>query len=352
MTDVVVVGAGIVGSSVAYHLARQGSSVTLIDQGSSPAAGVTGGSFAWIGGSGREWPGGAEDLRESVLPDYRRLEAELPGVTVRWTGSVTWTAASDQPGNAPRLGPGQHWIGRSEIAALEPHLHAPPVRAVHTPTDGAVDPVAVTEALVHAARARGARVLLGTAVTALKTAGGRVAGVTSSAGFHPASTVVLAAGTRVPALCEPLGVSLPVAASPAFLMHVSAPPGLVKTIVANPDFEARELREGHLLVPAPHRGDWTAQALEQRAQHTLRRLRTVFHASGPCRLLGYRARMRPMPANGPMLGRPAPQSSVYVAVTHSAVALAPTVGRLVADELVTGTPADELRRCRPRRHSR
>ncbi|MBA2950567.1 FAD-dependent oxidoreductase [Streptomyces himalayensis] len=51
MSAVVVVGAGIVGASVAYHLARRGVSVTLIDGGASPATGVTGDSFAWIGGS-------------------------------------------------------------------------------------------------------------------------------------------------------------------------------------------------------------------------------------------------------------------------------------------------------------
>ena len=48
MSTVVVVGAGIVGSSVAYHLAREGVSVTLIDRAPSPAAGVTRDSFAWI----------------------------------------------------------------------------------------------------------------------------------------------------------------------------------------------------------------------------------------------------------------------------------------------------------------
>ena len=65
-----VVGAGIVGASVAYHLARRGVPVTLLDQAAAPAAGVTGDSFAWIGEAGGEWPGGAEDLRMDVLADY------------------------------------------------------------------------------------------------------------------------------------------------------------------------------------------------------------------------------------------------------------------------------------------
>jgi len=49
--DLVVVGAGIVGASVAYHAARAGAVVTLVDAGR-PGAGVTADSFAWIGASG------------------------------------------------------------------------------------------------------------------------------------------------------------------------------------------------------------------------------------------------------------------------------------------------------------
>ncbi|MFC9501375.1 hypothetical protein [Streptomyces sp. NPDC056982] len=57
-----------------------------------------------------------------------------------------------------------------------------------------------------------------------------------------------------------------------------------------------------------------------------------------------------MPAHGPVIGYATNDRSVYVAVMHSAITLAPTVGRLIADELVTGRPAPELQRCRPRTH--
>ncbi|MFF1692244.1 FAD-dependent oxidoreductase [Streptomyces sp. NPDC058257] len=132
MSAVVVVGAGIVGSSVAYHLARRGIPVTLLEQGPAPAAGVTGDSFAWIRGAGGHWPGGAQDLREHVRADYQRLENELPHVTVRRTGSLSW---ADTPTQYSRPGPGQFRIGRRDIQALEPHLRHPPDHAIHTPSD-------------------------------------------------------------------------------------------------------------------------------------------------------------------------------------------------------------------------
>jgi len=348
MSAVVVVGAGIVGSSVTYHLARRGVPVTLLEQGPAPATGVTGNSFAWIGGAGGDWPGGARDLREHVLADYRRLEDELPQVTVRRTGSLSW---ADVPDGDSRPGPGQFRVGRSDIAALEPNLRHPPDQAVHTPSDAGVDPTALTRALVEAAVAHGATVRYDTAVTSLPMTKGHVDGVLASTGLHATDTVVLTAGTAVPRLCERLPVDLAMAAfpAPATLARVTAPPGLVRTIVASPDFEVREVRDGSLLLVVPQ-AEATAGKPGQAAHNALQHLRTAFRGSDECRLLGHRTSSRPMPAQGPLIGYATHDRSVYVAVMHSAVTLAPTVGRLIADELVTGRPAPELRRCRPRVH--
>jgi glycine/D-amino acid oxidase-like deaminating enzyme len=329
---VTVIGAGIVGASVAYHLARLGVPVTLIDRAAAPATGVTRDSFAWIGDSDGDWPGGADDLRGYALADYRRLEAEVPGVTVRWTGSLTWSSGAV-------AGRGQTWVGRDEIAALEPRLakvrdravgdralgdRAVVDRAVHSPRDGAVDPVGVTEALVEAARGLGARVVMDAGPVDLTK-----------------PTVVLAAGVGTAALADRLGVRLPLTGSPAMLLRVATEPGLIRGIVVTPDFEARELRPGHLLMTAPRPG---GAAL---AEATVAALRETFPSDTPSELLGWAIGERPMPANGPIIGFLTPDRSAYVAVTHSAVNLAPTIGRLVAEELTTGRPVDELRRCRP-----
>ncbi|HEV2635092.1 MAG TPA: FAD-dependent oxidoreductase [Actinocrinis sp.] len=367
--SIVIIGAGIVGASVAYHVARLGLPVTLIDQASSVAAGVTGGSFAWIGATaGGGWPGGSDDLRGEVLADWRRLEAEVPGVAVRWTGSLI-PIEDDAAGGSGQglqmeeaggdLEAGQHLIGRGEIAALEPNLRVLPERAVSIPSDGGVDPTEVTEALVAAARRLGARVVLGAGAASLKTVDdGRVVGVESSARFHPATTVVLAAGTGIPALCAPLGVEVVVDASPAFRMSAAAPAGLVRTIFVGSDFEVREVRDEVLLVTAPlsEERDGAAElaesaeraesaALEQLAGETTDRVRSTFGEKS-IRLLEYQVGWRPVPPGGPVIGYLTPDKSVYVAVMNSAVTLAPTIGRLIADELVTGRIAPELARCR------
>ena len=321
---VIVVGAGIVGASVAYHAARAGAAVTLVD-GGRPGSGVTADSFAWV----REGP--AAGLRATASAEYRRLEAELPGLPVRWTGSLSWT----REGGAPDAGPGQQIVDSATVSTLEPRLRQPPAWAVWAPGDGAVDPVGVTGWLI--AGAPGARVHLDTPVTALRRdPAGRIAGVETPGGAISGATVVLAAGVATPALCAPLGVRVPVEPSPSRLVELRAPAGLVRTVLNTEDFDLRQVAPDRLIAAADS------------ADHTLTAVRSTFH--GDVELLGTRLGVRPMPADGePIIGPVADVPGLYLAVMHSAVTLAAAVGRLVAREVVDGTAEPELAGCRPDR---
>ena len=344
---VVVVGAGIVGAAVAYELARAGAEVVLLDT-SLPGSGVTGASFAWIGGPrGGDVPDGSSPLRRRVLAEYRRLEAEVPGFEVRWSGALVWREEAGV--DAPLL-PHERLVGPAEIRRIEPHLAAPPERAVYLETDGAVDPVAVTQALVAAARSAGARVLVNCAATALHMDGDRVEGVRTSGGFLPATTVVLAAGAGTPVLCSPLGFDLPVTPSPALLMRFAAPPGLVRTLVATPELEVREAGAGRLLVAAGYEGEVDERDLRRAGEQMRDRLAATFTGADDVRLESVRSGARPMPVDGlPVIGPVPGLVGGYVAVMHSGVTLAPAVGSLVAAEIVRGEPAAELAALRPDR---
>jgi glycine/D-amino acid oxidase-like deaminating enzyme len=343
MVDVVVVGAGIMGASVTYHVARLGARVTLVDKGL-PGAGATGESFAWIGASDRvPGPGGA--LHAAAVREYRRLEDELSGVLVRWTGSLSW--GRHAPPGAPETG--VHLLDAEQVTALEPHLRRPPPRAVHITGDGGVDPLATTDALVAAARAGGAQLLMGTAVTAVRITGSRAVGVETTGGFLDATTVVLCAGVDVPVLCASLGGSVPVAPSPAVLMRFAAPPDLVRTVVAAPGVDLRAGAAGELIACAEYAGEATASGLARTAEHTRARINEMFRGAEDVRLLSVRVGMRPMPVDGtPVIGPVPAVHGVYVAVMHAGVTLAPVAGRLVAEEIVHGVEAPQLRGCRPR----
>ena len=353
MADVVVVGAGIVGAAVAYELALAGAAVTLLDK-SLPASGVTGDSFAWIGGpGGSDVPDGSWHLRRGALQAYRRLERQVPGVRVRWTGSLAWYGPGRDEHElieARSLGPDEHLLDAARTTRLEPNLAVPPARALHRDSDGAVDPVAVTDALVAAARAHGARLVVGTAVTALCAPEGRVSGVRTSQGFVAADTVVVTAGVDAPGLCAPLGYQLPIAPSPALLLRFTATPGLVRTLVASPDIEVRETADGQLLVAAGYSGEASHDDLVDAARETLNRLTATFAGAHDATLVSVRLAARPMPADGlPVIGPLPGVDGVYVAVMHSGVTLAPVAARLLAAEITAGIEADELDGVRPAR---
>ena len=328
--DLVVVGAGIVGASVAYHAARAGAVVTLVDAGR-PGAGVTADSFAWIGASGVR-TGPAAGLRATATEEYRRLEAELPGLPVTWSGSLSWGAED----SAPEAGPGQEIVDAATVATLEPTLRQPPEWAVWAPGDGAVDPVGVTERLVAGARAHGARVHPDTPVTAVRRdAAGRVVGVETAAGPLSGATVVLAAGVATAALGAPLGIRVPVDPSPATLFRLRAPAGLVRTVVnTGTSISGRSPRTGYI-------------AAADSPERTLAAVRSTFRGAANVELLSTRLGVRPMPADGePIVGPVAEVPGLYLAVMHSAVTLAAAVGRLVARELVDGTVESALTGCR------
>jgi glycine/D-amino acid oxidase-like deaminating enzyme len=344
-TDVVVVGAGIVGASVAYHAACAGAAVLLIDR-SLPASGVTGDSFAWVRGpSARAAIDGSTPLRRTALEDWTRLERDVPGVLVRWSGSLAW--GEEARSHDDMLGADERLVDADEIRRLEPNLRAVLREAIWRPRDGAVDPVAVTEALIDAARRHGAQVRLGESVRGLRMQDGAVVGVDTSMGTFASRTVVLAAGVEVPTLCAAVGVDLPIAASPAVLMRFDASPGLLRRLLHCPWGDFRQTKDGMLLAAA---GTANKDELQRSAHATLQRLKDMLSGAHDIQLSDVRIGVRPMPVDGlPIIGSLPGHPGGYIAVMHSAVTLAPAAGRLVADELIDALDLEELQGVRPNR---
>ncbi|MGH7397424.1 MAG: GcvT family protein [Candidatus Rokuibacteriota bacterium] len=213
---VVIVGGGIVGTSVAYHLTELGwRDVVLLEQGSL-SCGTTW-HAAGLVGQLRSSSNLTRLIRESV-DLYGRLEAET-GQSTGWKrcGSVSVARTAERmvqlrrnAAMATAYGVEAHVISREEAAARYPLMrHHDLVGAVWIPGDGKANPADVTQALARGARARGARLLEGVRVTGVNVARGAVAGVETSAGPIATEILVNCAGMWARELGRLSGVTIP-----------------------------------------------------------------------------------------------------------------------------------------------
>ena len=164
--EIVVVGAGCVGSSVAYRLAQRGARVTVLDAGA-PGAGTSGASFAWTNSFGKT-PRDYHDLNVAGMEEHATLVKELPGGGwLHQDGALAW---EDSPAGCARLdqaverlagwGYAIERITPAQAREIEPDLHIAPdvARVIWTPGEGYLDAVPYVAALLAAARRHGARV--------------------------------------------------------------------------------------------------------------------------------------------------------------------------------------------------
>ncbi|MBY0317168.1 MAG: FAD-binding oxidoreductase [Reyranella sp.] len=328
--EILVVGGGIIGASIAWHLADRGARVTVID-GGEPGGIATRNSWAWINVS---W-GNPEPyfrLRAQAMEEWRRLEREIPAVRVAWTGSLNW----ELPGDRLEAFAAQHaaWgydvrcVGRDEAARIEPSLADPPELAVHAPREGAVDPLDVTRVLLSAACERGAMLAAGRFAQSIEVRGGRVVGVDTENGRLIADTVVVAAGAGAAELAATAGFVLPVSAPPAVLAATRPMPRLLNGLVMTPELQLRQAADGRLVAAA------SAEA----AVDLLAAMKALFRPNRTTMDLDFQiVASRPIPRDRlPLVGRAVGIDGLYFAVTHSGITLAPALGSMAAEEILAG----------------
>jgi glycine/D-amino acid oxidase-like deaminating enzyme len=176
---ILVIGAGVIGASIAYHLSLRGAQVTVLDQ-SLPATGASGSSFGWINANFVETPEYFR-LRRAAIDAYRDLgDAMDLNDCVRWTGCLWWEdegAALDAHFATLEIyGYEAEKVDAARFAELEPALAEPPLAAVLSRIEGAADGARLTRKLLEEAAKQGAQILPGCAVTRLAISGGRVIG--------------------------------------------------------------------------------------------------------------------------------------------------------------------------------
>ncbi|QWK80440.1 NAD(P)/FAD-dependent oxidoreductase [Ochrobactrum sp. BTU1] len=337
---VVVVGAGVMGASAAWHLARNGARVTVLEKDASPASGVTRWSYGWVGTNSSlpsDDPSNFASKAQAAM-EFNRLERGLGPLPIAARGSLVWLDSDEE--TAAHIAEQQAFgvriaaLDRAGAAAMEPRLATLPALAAWAPDDFAVEPREFTHQLLDAAREAGSEIICGTSVESVETRGGRVAGVRTTKGVVAADIVVLANARAAAFLTEPFGIALPLREEPAVLMRFAGGRGVLRHLICGVGVELRPGLAGDFVSAEDYPFDGKAglPALADRTSSTIARM---FALSERPTLLSVNAAYRPMTEDGVPLRRFLTDvEGLYAIVAHPGVILAPQLGRLAAEEML------------------
>ncbi|CAK7203569.1 hypothetical protein SEUCBS139899_006304 [Sporothrix eucalyptigena] len=347
---VVVVGAGIVGASIAWHLAtKHNVSVTVV----APDVGgtATPNSFAWLNANfnnSRPY----FDVRHRSMAHWQELINEVPGLTeiARWSGNVQWQ--QDEADLAFHIQQHSSWgykterIPNDEVLRREPWLAESSLPAwgwvASLPEEGSIEPALAAKKMIEHAQVHGAAVRRET-VERLLIKDSKVSGIVTASGSITADNVILAAGLGTVPLAAAVGIAVPVNSRPGLIVH-SKPVStrLLNGLAISNGPHMRQTAEGRVISGRHYSGGKPTTDPEAEADDFFAKVKAMFRSEldgvplPPLELDFYTVGYRPDPQDGlPILGDSG-KPGLTLAVMHSGVTLAAFVGQTVADLVATG----------------
>lgn len=344
---VAVVGAGIVGSSVAYRLCEGGAEVVVID-GAEPGSGTTSTSFAWVNANNK-LPREYFELNAAGMREHGRLRDEIGGDWLYTTGNLIWAADEEQEYLQRRVERLRSWSYAAEMLPastvskkLEPEatFPDPDLLVAHFPEESWADAPALTRTLVEAAVRNGAQTNLGDSVRGIDVEGEGVTLRLEDGEVH-ADAVVNATGAEATSVAGMVGRELPLDVFPGLLVRVAVPGEPLRHLMHTPRINVRPDGRGYVLLNHDSVDERLTEDFagieDPLCAELLERARLVLPALEEAEVVEARFGMRPVPADGhSCVGALSGIPGYYEAVTHSGVTLGPLIGRLLAREILTG----------------
>ena len=367
---VVVVGAGIVGASIAYFLSRAGVQVEIIDR-VGPASHASRATFAWINATWAKQPRTYHAFNQNSMNSWKTLETELE-IPILWEGSLEWFADSERTAllgsqieEQLLWGEDASMLRIEQLRNLEPNVVFGEQEVAYSENDGAVDPVLAVNMLLDGAKARGASERFPCELQQIVRTENSLF-LNTSTGAIQADAVVLATGADPDAMEEFAGMTIPQRSTPGVIAVTNPMPLLISRVIAAPGVHLHQMQDGRFVIgeqagppdTEAHNARLVDQPVEfptealafEHGNRLLQAAAAVVPEISNARLEWVEIGWRPLPLDGhPVIGRSTENPGVYMAVMHSGVTLAPLVGQLATLELVQDRELPELRNYRPDR---
>jgi len=257
-SKVVVIGGGIAGCSVAYHLAKFGWKDTILLERDQLTSGTTWHAAGLVGQLGSTAT--ITKLRKYSLNLFKELEKKTEHSTgLKQNGAITIASSKErfqellrQASSARLFDVNVEVLDKQNIKDLYPVINDKDILGgVYMPDDGQADPVGVTNVLAKAAKMEGAQIFEKTPVTKILIKNGKITGVETKNGKIDCEYVVLATGMWSRQIGEDIGVSIPLYPNEHFYIITESIQDLPKDLPVLRDYnDCLYLKEdaGKLLV--------------------------------------------------------------------------------------------------------
>lgn len=363
MSDVAIIGGGIVGCACAYELAKAGAQVTLVEYGKAGMQATNAAAGMLAPFSESHAPDAMLRLGQRAMADYpgdvAALEAECGFAIELQQYGILRVALDDGGAETLRrrhawqrgLGIPLEWLDGDACREVEPRLSGRVIAGLYSPAEASVNNQMLALALLRAAESRGARIVERTPVRRLRLRAGRVSAETG-AGAIDADVIVLAAGARSGQLAASAGVGLPVRPIRGQMIALGGMRPPISRIVWGPRGYLVPRANGLVFAGA------TVEDVGFRRRTTASGLRTLRAAAralvpqlGAAQVQFDWAGLRPGTADGlPIIG-PVAGTNLVAATGHyrNGILLGPVTGKIVAHGIATGDWRDVPAEFSPRR---
>lgn len=215
-SEIVIIGGGVIGTSIAYYLTKRGKEVVLFEK-NDLASGTSGACDQDIILQSKN-PGIHLKLAMKSAEIYKTLEAELEhSIEYENTGGMILIETEEELEIMRDFVKRQQQIGLEveildlkQARELQPGLSHHLVGSTYSPQDAHVNSVELTLGFAKAAQKQGARIMLHTEVVGIKQRNGRVQGVKTSRGDVDCEIVINCAGAWAPKIAEMIGLTIPI----------------------------------------------------------------------------------------------------------------------------------------------
>jgi glycine/D-amino acid oxidase-like deaminating enzyme len=257
--DVVVIGGGIAGITAAYHLARKGHSVAVVEKGY-VAGEQSSRNWGWCRQQNRDlrelplaqravemWSG----LNEELGADTGFRRSGLIYVTTKQSDLNAWSGWVDK---AREMQMHSRVLSAAEAKAMSPGSTENWIGGVHSPTDGKAEPALAVPAFAEAARRLGVTIHQDCAARGLETSAGRVSAVVTEKGMIKTSAVLVAGGVWTSMFCRHHGIDMPLAGVQSTSFFTAPAPEITAGGISTPDVTFRRRLDGGYTIGISGRG--------------------------------------------------------------------------------------------------